>query len=71
MSTMAIYGIITRDPTRDPGTGKSQWRFANPGPDKWNSELLKLLNELGGQGWDVVGVGEFGGGQGDEIILRK
>jgi hypothetical protein len=61
---MALYGIITRDKEK-------AWVFVNPGPPKSSLDLVKLLNQLGEQGWDVVGVGDFGGGAGDEIILRK
>lgn len=60
------YGIITRDKQ-----DKQGWEFVSPGPTIRELNIVKLLNDLGRQGWDVVGVGDFGGGPGDEIILRK
>jgi hypothetical protein len=67
---MAMYGIITK--ITGPGN-TTTWRFVGPPgshqPDQPNP--VQLLNLLGNQGWDVVGVGDFGAGEGDEIIMRK
>jgi len=67
---MAMYGIITR--ITKPGN-ITAWRFVGPAgaPQPEKSNPVELLNLLGDEGWDVVGVGDFGGGPGDEIILRK
>ncbi|MEO6590486.1 MAG: hypothetical protein ABIP06_14405 [Pyrinomonadaceae bacterium] len=33
--------------------------------------LIQILNQLGAQGWEVVGIGNLGFDAGNEIILKK
>jgi len=66
---MAQYGIVSKFPK--PGTTTTVWKFFSAGSPQEDSELVRLLDHLGIQGWDVVGVGDFGTGQGDEIIMRR
>lgn len=69
---MPLYGIIAQVKREE---NETVWAFLGPGPNpQQNSDLVKLLNNLGQQGWEVVGVGNFGsigGSQTDEIILKK
>lgn len=68
---MPLYGMITRVRRGN----EVAWVFTGPGPTpQSDSNLLKLLNHLGQENWEVVGVGDFGsvgGEQADEIILKK
>jgi len=62
---MAEYGVVTQQPSK-------RWVFATKtGIKAENTVLLALLDEIGAKGWDVVAVGEFGGGGKSEILVRK
>jgi hypothetical protein len=48
------------------------WGFSGPhGTQGPFPTLLGLLNNVGGQGWEVVGAGEFVGGGANEVLLKK
>jgi hypothetical protein len=35
------------------------------------ADLLQILNGLGSQGWEVVGIGDLGFDSRSEIVLKK
>jgi hypothetical protein len=62
---MAEYGIVTKRPDK-------QWILATKsGIKAEDANLLPLLDEISKKGWDVVAIGDLGGGTNNEILVRK
>ncbi|NMG00888.1 hypothetical protein GPA27_26255 [Aromatoleum toluolicum] len=68
---MYIYDLLYRKETGP--NGQHQWFLAS-NPNAHDPALINALNQLSVNGWDVVGIGDFGYGNPtglDEILLRK
>lgn len=60
------YAIVARRPEREP----PQWEWRGPG-EIASGGLLAILNQAGGEGWEVVAAGDLGGGPTCEILLKR
>lgn len=61
------YDILVRRSVNN----KLVWFLASNPKEGLGNNVLALLNKLGGQGWEVVGSGDYGGDTRSEIILKQ
>jgi hypothetical protein len=67
---MASYKYVVVGQAKAPETLELTW-YCNPAVVKPHKNMMLMLNDLGAQGWRIVGIGEFGGSTVPEIILMK
>ena len=69
MATFEYEILIGRD---DPGAaGGVVWYLASDMRQTLGDHLPLILNTLGGEGWEVVGMGDIGFDARTEIILKR
>lgn len=67
---MERFQYVILDPEYDPDDPEGVvWRVSPPIHP--GGELLTVLNDLGADGWELVGIGDLGFDQRAELILKK
>jgi len=66
-----FFGAVIRHQKPDAPAGVQDWVFVGPAGNRQADNVLPLLTTLASEGWEVVGIGDFIGSMGDEILLKK